>query len=136
MLPCSFPRPWRLADLHHQFVERGVVASGEGEKGIGPLKDSPLDRLRNALSQEQEFALVGVKGIGESVDQGVGWVVAEVQPLVLDPAQVGKADIDLLGQITQAPPFCVPKLSNPFPERRHKVAPGWRLLVAAYPRIS
>ena len=74
---------------------------GEGAKRIGTLKDSLLDRLRYSLRQEQKFFLVGVQGVGETVDQGVGRVVAKIQPLVLDPAQVGEADMDLCGQITK-----------------------------------
>ena len=110
-----FPRLGRLADLSHEFVERGVIASGEGAKRIGSLKNSFLDRLRDALGQEQQFFLIGVQGVGEAVDQGVRWIIAEIQPLILDPAQVSEADIDLPGEITEAPILCVSKLSDSFP---------------------
>ena len=109
------PRLRRLADLDHQLVERGVVAGGEGTEGVGALKESLLDRLRYPLRQDQQFFLVGVQGVGETVDQGVGRVVAEVQPLVLDPAQVGEADADFCGQITKAPVFACRSCRTRFP---------------------
>ena len=62
------PRLWRLADLDHQLVQRGIVAGCEGAERIGPLKNSFLDRLRYSLRQEQEFFLIDRKYYMERPD--------------------------------------------------------------------
>src|SRR5262249_44907431 len=109
---CLFVCLWCLADLDHQFVECGVVTGCKRKEGIWPLKNSLLDRLGYSLGQKQKFSLISIQGVRKSVDQSIRRVVAEIQPLVLDSAQVCEADTDFFSQISEAPSFCVPKFPN------------------------
>ena len=100
--PLRLPRLRRFPNLGHQLVERFVVTPSEGSKGVWPLQESFLDRLRHSLRKDQQFLLVGFQSISEAVNQRIGRVIAEIQPLVLDPAQVSEDDIDLRSQIPKA----------------------------------
>ncbi len=117
------PRPGCLADHDHQLVERGVVASGEGEEGGGPLKDTPFDRRRDAIRPEQQSHAIGVQGVGESTNQGVRGAVAVIRSFVLNPTRVTEPDADLPGRVTPAPLYGVSKLSHPPAERHLAVTP-------------
>lgn len=120
----------------HHLVQSPVIAFRQFPEHIGPLKNPLSYSLWHPLRQDHQFVFVGLQGVGQPVDQGVGRVIAEIQPLVLDSTQVGEANADLLGQITQAPILGVSKLSNPFPKSLHKVSPRRHLLVAACLDIS
>lgn len=84
-----------LADFRHQLVECCVVASSKRKKRIWSLKHPFPDWLGDLLCQQQQLVLVGFKGVGETVDEGLAGVVPVGHRSGLDPAQVGEAHIDL-----------------------------------------
>ena len=87
----------------HQLVERFVITIGQCPKNVRPLKKTSPYSIRHTLCQHGQFFFVGFKDCCQSVDQGIAGIVAEVQPLVLNPAQVGEPNIDLPRQNPKAP---------------------------------
>src|ERR1035438_2967201 len=53
------------------------------------------------------------RGRRQGGGQGVRWVIAKIQPLASDSAQVGEAEADFGSEITEPPAFFLAKFSNP-----------------------
>lgn len=87
-----------LSDQPHQCVRRRAVAGGKGPKGVGVAEGFARGSARASVWRESA-CLVGVEGIRLPVDQSIGGAVAEVQSLILDPANVGEANADFPGQL-------------------------------------
>ena len=129
-----------FASTNGREVRPPATAAQGGDRNASSISTTNSDEGSAQNGQDRKLAFVNA-----SVDRrtvSADRVTKPASPYIVQAGTVIPGALitgirsDLPGQITQTPALCVPKLPHPLPERRHKLAPRWRLLVAGHPRIS
>src|SRR5207247_3067099 len=66
----------------------------EHGEGVGALHDAPPDGGRDLLREQEKLVLAAVEDSGDLADQPLAGVIAAVELLVLDLAQVREVDAE------------------------------------------